>query len=74
MVGFEKVGKQRVPFGVQCKYAKCTIQTMLKILSAGGKLGFISPARSLTETMYHKILRPTIKLRKQYICFHCVFS
>jgi hypothetical protein len=30
MVGFEKVGKWRVPFAVQCKYTKCTIQPCLK--------------------------------------------
>jgi hypothetical protein len=30
MVGFEKVGKRRVPFAVQCKYTKCTIQPCLK--------------------------------------------
>jgi hypothetical protein len=30
MVGFEKVGKRRVPFAVQCKYIKCTIQPYLK--------------------------------------------
>jgi hypothetical protein len=49
MVVFEKVGKRRVPFAV------CTMQiykmyntTLLKILPASGKLGFISPARSLT--------------------------
>jgi hypothetical protein len=30
MVGFEKVGKRRVPFSVQCKYTKCTIQPRLK--------------------------------------------
>jgi hypothetical protein len=40
-----------------------TIQSCLKyLLPASGKLGFTSPARSL-----HKILRRTIKLRKQYI-------
>jgi hypothetical protein len=30
MVGFEKVGKRWVPFGIQCKYKKCTIQPCLK--------------------------------------------
>jgi hypothetical protein len=37
--------------------------TLLKILPASGKLGFISPARSLTFL----ILRPTTKLKTQYI-------
>jgi hypothetical protein len=52
-VGFEKVAKRRVPFGVQCKYAKFSNATLLKILPASGKLGFIlvpkpRPARSLS--------------------------
>jgi hypothetical protein len=25
MVGFEKVGKRRVPFAIQCKYTKCIV-------------------------------------------------
>jgi hypothetical protein len=46
MVGFEKVGEQRVPVAVQIYQMYNT--TLLKILPASGKLGFISPARSLT--------------------------
>jgi hypothetical protein len=49
MVGFEKVGKRRVPFAGQCKdiYKMCNT-TLLRILPVSGKLGFISLARFLT--------------------------
>jgi hypothetical protein len=30
LVGFEKVGKWRVPFALQCKYTEYTIQPCLK--------------------------------------------
>jgi hypothetical protein len=51
MVGFEKDGKRRVPFAVQCKSVKCTIQPCLNIIY---------------NLKYYKILRHTITLRKQY--------
>jgi hypothetical protein len=34
MVGFEKVGKRRVPFAVESKYTKIYNTTLLKILCA----------------------------------------
>jgi hypothetical protein len=48
MIGFGTVGKRwegRVPFAVQFKYTECT--KLLKILPAGGKIGFISPASTI---------------------------
>jgi hypothetical protein len=38
MVGFEKVGKRRVPFAVQCKYTKCTYCREQKILVVNVKI------------------------------------
>jgi hypothetical protein len=48
MIGFGTVGKRwegRVPFAVEFKYTECRI--LLKILPAGGKIGFISPASTV---------------------------
>jgi hypothetical protein len=48
MVGFEKVEKRRGRLRTMQIY-KMYNTTLLKILPASGKLGFISPARSLTK-------------------------
>jgi hypothetical protein len=48
MVGFEKVEKRARAVCRTMQIYKMYNTTLLKILPASGKLGFISPARSLT--------------------------
>jgi hypothetical protein len=47
--------------------------TLLKILPTGGKTRIYKP-RKIFNLKYHKILRPTTKLKLQYILRGCVMQ